>query len=346
MERVVRGPLEIGARVAKRFMRRAHYPRTYMADLGLQGVLWMYDVSGEARYLDFVLEVLKHRGAPPQYVYEWRSQLYVMINYELYLRTQDERYIAHVVETADAFRREVPRDLDGCVGYFFRPELKRIFIDMLQGYATHMARAGALSGDASFFDECVDQYAKFRCVLRDPATGWWSQGRGWNSEPDFVSPGAWLRGQGWVLRGMVESLTAMPEDYPRHGEMLEMLREFALTIVGAQDARGMWRQVPYRPETYQETTGTGFFIHYLSRAVQQGLLPNEVFRDAAIRGYEALQGFVTKDGTVLSGSFGCGPLRSIDDYLHRPAAPGDPHTPGTTMLACAGRTLLDRSPVT
>ncbi|MCW8132259.1 MAG: glycoside hydrolase family 88 protein [Planctomycetota bacterium] len=339
-ERIVRGPLEIGARIARRFMRRTDRPRTYMNDLALQGLLWLHDVSNEPAYLAYVQDVMAWRKLPPERAYDWREQLYVMINYELWLRTQDDRYIAHVVETADAFRKEVPRDAEGCVAYFFRPETQRIFIDMLQGYATHMARAGALSGDADFFDECVGQYRAFRRILLDQKTGWWSQGRGWNTDGGFVSPGAWLRGQGWVLRGMVESLTALPPEHPGHAELLEMLREFALTIAGAQDARGMWHQVPYRPETYQETTGTGF---YLARAVQQDLLPAEVFRDVAVLGYEALQGFVAKDGTVLSGSFGCGPLRSLDDYLHRPAAPGDPHTPGTTMLACAGRALLDQA---
>lgn len=338
--RVAADPLEVGARIAARFMRRADRPRTYMNDLALQGLLWFGDAAGDAKYLDYVLEVQRQRGVPPEHAYDWRSQLYVMLNYELYLRTQDARYIEHCVATAEAFRREAPRDASGCVGYFFRPEPPRIFVDMLQGYATQMARAGGLSGDATFCDECVEQYARFREILRDPATGWWRQGRGWGPDAHFVSPGAWLRGQGWVLRGMVESLTALPPEHPRYTELRGMLEEFALTIVAAQDVRGMWHQVPYRPETYQETTGTGFFVHYLARAVQQGLLPNEVFGAAARKGFEALQGFVTPDGTVLSGSFGCGPLQHLEDYLHRPAAPNDPHTPGTALLACAGRMLL------
>lgn len=340
--RLIRDPVEVAERVARRLMRRDDFPRLYVYDLALEGLLWLYDVTSESRYLDFVLAVQRKRGLAPEHAYPWRTQLYVCVNYELYLRTGNAAYVRHFVATAEAFRREVPRAGDGAVGYFFRPEKKRIFIDMLQGYATHMARAGRISGDASFREECVSQYRLFRDVLRDPATGWWSQGRGWDQDPEAKAPGAWLRGQGWVLRGMVESLSALPPDYARRGELLELLREFAATIRRDQDARGLWHQVPYRPETYQETTGTGLFVHYLSRAVREGLLPAEEYRAAAVRGYDGFQGFVTRDGTVLNGSLGCGPLRALEDYLHRPSSPGDYHTPGIALLACAGRVLLER----
>jgi len=46
----------------------------------------------------------------------------------------------------------------------------------------------------------------------------------------------------------------------------------------------------------------------------------------------------------MNTSLGTGPLDSIDGYLYRPAVPGDPHSAGCMLMACAGP-YMARSPV-
>lgn len=334
--------LQAGQRVARRFMQRTDYAADYKNDLALEGMLAWHDVTQDRSVLDHVLTVLDVRGAKPGDGLDWRRQQFVCLDFALFLATEDEAHVARFVEVARAYRENVPRTADGAVAHFYRPETNRIFVDMLQGYATFMARAGWRSGDERFFDESVEQYVLFRKILRDPETGLWRQGRGWGPSPDVLAPIGWLRGQGWLIRGMVESLTYIPADHAAHRRMRDMLVEFAGDLLRYQDGRGMWHQVAQRADSYPETTGTGLIVHYLCRAVAQGLLPADPYRLAARRGALGLAGFVTRDGTVLNGSRGTGPLGDLEHYLHRPAAPGDPHTIGTTLLGCAGPLLSTR----
>ena len=329
-----------GKRVAGRVMLRVDDQPTYTNDLMLEGMLWWYDAMGDSSYLEYVFSVINRRGWNPGKGLSWENQPFVCIHFNLYLQTGDSQWLARFVEVANDFRARVPRSTDGAVAFADRPETGRIYVDYLQNYATWMARAGWLSDDRSFFDEAVTQYQLYRDALRDPKTGLWSQGRGWGTNRDFVSPLGWLRGQGWILRGMVETLTYLPGDHSGHERMRAMLKEFTRALVGYQDRRGMWHEVPHRMDSYQETTGTGFITHYFYRAIAQGFLDDSEIRMVAGRAAEALPQFITRDGTVLNGSSGCGPLFDAEHYLHRDAPPGEAHTTGTMLMGLSGPFML------
>jgi len=72
---------------------------------------------------------------------------FTCLHFETYLRTGDSRFISTFTDEAAQWKFSVRRDQDGAVCYHINPESKRIFIDMLQGYAVFMARAGYLSKD-------------------------------------------------------------------------------------------------------------------------------------------------------------------------------------------------------
>jgi len=325
-----------GNRIARRILLRADYPTVYTRDLALIALLWWHEVADDHACLEHVLSVTRFRNWKPGDGLSPFGQPFVSLHWALFVHTGDKAWVSRWVELARDFRAKVPRSFDNAVAHVYSPELGRIYVDWMQNYATWMARAGWLSGDETFFDEAASQYRLFRDALRDRQTGIWSQGRGFGPSPKFVSPIGWLRGQGWILRGMVESLTMIPARRRAHDALQELLREFATDLLRYQDKRGMWHQVPHRSDSYPETTGTGFIVHYLSRAVAQNLLPAEPFGAAARRGAEALAGFVTSDGTVLNGSYGSGPLLEMEHYLHRDAPPGDGHAPGTALLGLAG----------
>jgi len=139
---------------------------------------------------------------------------------------------------------------------------------------------------------------------------------------------------------MVETLTYLPKDHSGYERMRLMLKEFTHSLVGYQDRRGMWHQVPHRIDSYQETTGTGFLTHYLYRAIAQGLLDDATIRRSAERAATALPQFIARDGTVLNGSSGCGPLFDAEHYLHRDAPPGEAHSAGTMLMGLTGPFML------
>ena len=328
-------PLDIADRIARRIMKRYQVYSSYTTDLGLEGLLYLFDATQQKDYLNQVLNVWQFREEKNAATLDWKI-LFVCLHFETFLRTGEVKYIKTFLEVAKDFRDRIPRDNEGAVAYSVRPDnRRRIFIDMLQGYAIFMARAGWLSGDESFFDECVHQYQLFRQTLRNPQTGLWHQGRGWFPDSDMISPGHWNRGQGWVLRGMVESLFYIPKSYSKHYLMLNMLREFADSLIKYQDARGLWHQVTDNPAAYQETSGSAMFVHYFYKAIHNGWLPETIYRPIVEKGLAALLGFVDQEGLVANTSLGSGPLMSVEGYLHRPSVPGDSHSVGTTLMACA-----------
>jgi len=326
--------LNIADRIAMRVMRKYKVYPNYKTDLALEGLLYLFDVSGNEEYLNHVLKVWQFRTEKNVASLDWRI-LFVCLHFETFLRTGEVKYINTFMKVAKDFQENVPRDSDGAIASLLRPGDKRIFIDMLQGYAIFMARAGWLSGEESFFDECVNQYQIFRDILRHPKTGLWHQGRGWGPNPYQISPGHWNRGQGWVLRGMVESLCYFPKSYSKKAIMLHILKEFADSLIKYQDSRGMWHQVTDHPAAYQETSGTAMFVHYLYRAIKNGWLPKKTYVPVVEKGLIALLGFIHKDGLVSNTSHGSGPLMTLEGYLHRPSVPGDSHSIGTTLMACA-----------
>jgi rhamnogalacturonyl hydrolase YesR/predicted dehydrogenase len=334
LERMNSSALKFADRVAQRLMVRHEYYPSYTTDLALEGLLYLFDASGDEQYLNYLLKVWQFREENNAVALDWKT-LFVCLHFEMFIRIGDTKYIDRFITVAQDFRDNVPRDIDGAVAMWINPEQQRIFVDMLQGYAIFMARAGWLSGDDSYFDECVNQYQKFRHILRNPSTGLWHQGRGWDSNLQQISPGHWNRGQGWVLRGMVESLCYLPENHAKTTILWQMLLEFADSLIKYQDSRGLWHQLTDNPASYPETSGTAMLIHYFYRAIYQGWLSKTTYLPVVEKALNALLGFIHQDGLVSNTSHASGPLMTLEGYLHRPSVSGDPHSIGTTLMACA-----------
>ena len=161
--------LETGERIAARWMAHRDLSRLYTTDLCNEGLLYLFDATGKRKYLDHVLTVWKSAGPEARDVNRFRPY-FTCLHFDTWLRTGDTSFLQNFVSAADDVRSTTPRDIDGAVCYFYQPETRRIFIDMIQGYCTFMARAGWLSGDDSFFTECESQYRLFRDILRNPET--------------------------------------------------------------------------------------------------------------------------------------------------------------------------------
>ncbi len=336
-------PLLIGGRVAGTIMGSAGKYASYTTDLGLEGLLYLYDASKDRKYLDHVLEVWKFRESKKADGLNL-DILFTCLHFETYLRTGDKKFIADFLQKAEELHAMLPRDQEGAVCNLRQPEKRQISVDMLQAYAVFMARAGWLSGESEFYNTCTNQYQLFRNILRNHETGLWHRGRNWTGTPGELSPGYWNRGQGWVLRGIVNSLEYLPKDSVYFSMMIEVLKEFTGDLLKYQDVRGMWHQLADHPESYPETSGTAMFVHYLYKAFHRGWLSRDPFMNAAENAIKSLLGFVREDGTILNTSLGASPQSSIESYLYKPAVPGDPHSAGYMLMACAGP-YLARSPV-
>ncbi len=329
--------LDAASRIAGRWMRSCEHWPSYTTDLVLEGLLALSDASGDKRYLDFVLRVWNFRGSPRESL-TIANSYFTCLHAETYRRTGDPRFVEGLVEVADEWRRTALRTEEGAVAHR-NDHGPAVLLDMLAGYAPLMAAAGALSGDESFFDECARQCRLYRDILRNPATGLWHHACGWR-EPGVLSPAGWCRGQGWAMRALVKSLEWMPPFVvpPSGGGCFAnvisvILRELTDSLLHHQQPSGMWNQLVDEPDSYPETSGTGFIASMLEVAGRNAWIDTA---PAATLGAQALAVFVDLDGTVRNGCPGTPPLETCDDYRQRTPQINDPHAAAAILMALAG----------
>jgi rhamnogalacturonyl hydrolase YesR len=339
---VTDNPRDVADRIARRFIGSERVWGNYTLDLTLEALLAFDDARGSAKYLPHVQHVCARRNQPPGTTVRFETQPFCHVTYALYRATGDKRYVAPFLAESRRYYETVPRSPEGAVLHRCTDGGERLLIDMVQDYAARMARAGALSDSDALRAECVAQFRLYRDILRDPATGLYSQGRGWLQDPDALSPGAWSRGHGWLIRGMVASLEVLPPGSPEFRELHGYLVELCEALLARQDAGGMWHQLLHLPfeESFPETSGTALVCHALATALWEGFLEGDALRDAVLRAYRGVASHVDAQGVVHGACRGPGPLHSVDGYVRTPAAPDDPHGAPAVLFACAGVTRL------
>ena len=147
------------------------------------------------------------------------------------------------------------------------------------------------------YDDAVDQISKTYERTLDPKTGLnrhaWDETREmfWADKETGLSQHCWGRAQGWYTMALIELLDAMPEDYERRGEVIELLRKDLDAVIKWQDKKtGLWYQVmdsPERKGNYLEATCSSMFAYVLMKAANKGYLGDKYFK-AGKKAYEGI----------------------------------------------------------
>ncbi len=147
------------------------------------------------------------------------------------------------------------------------------------------------------YDDAVNQLKITYQRTLDPKTGLnrhaYDETRDafWSDNETGLSQHCWGRAQGWYSMALIEVLDALPEDYSRRGEVLDLLQKDLDAVIKWQDAKtGTWYQVmdsPEREGNYLESTCTAMFAYVLLKAYNKGYL-GEQYRDAGIKAYKGL----------------------------------------------------------
>ena len=185
------------------------------------------------------------------------------------------------------------------------------------------------------YDDAVNQISITYERTLDPKTGLnrhaYDENRNmfWADKTTGLSQHCWGRAQGWFSMALIELLDAIPEDYERRGELIEILRKDLDAVIKWQDKKsGVWYQVmdsPEREGNYLESTCSAMFAYTLLKAYRKGYL-GEKYRDAGMKAYNGiLKNFirVNADKTISLTSCcsvaGLGPGISpqVEEALHR-----------------------------
>jgi len=314
----------------------------YTLDLTFEAMLAYDKASGHSIYIDSVMRIIQLRNLTPSSVVSYKSQPFGCLTFALYEATGDSSYLEPFLAETEKMKLEGDYSAEGGVLHGYRGK-QGLLIDYVQNFATRLAMAGAVSGHSIYFEEAVRQYEIFDSVVRRPADGLYSQGRGFLDDPSALSPGAWSRGQGWILRGLVSTMRYLPDQTDYMDRMQHLLEDYADSLISHQSSTGMWHQLVHLPfdKSAPETSGTGFIAYYLAVAINQGYLPEEPYTSVVKSAVDAVKLQITRDGSILNGCRGPGPIVSTDNYFRSSGVTNEPHAFATTIYALAADRLMN-----
>ena len=149
----------------------------------------------------------------------------------------------------------------------------------------------------AIYDDAVDQLKTTYERTLDAKTGLnrhaYDETRNtfWADKETGLSQHCWGRAQGWYTMALIEVLDALPKDYARRQEVIDLLRKDLDAIIKWQDKKtGTWYQVmdaPERQGNYLESTCSSMFAYVLLKAYRMGYV-GEKYRDAGVRAYKGI----------------------------------------------------------
>ena len=149
----------------------------------------------------------------------------------------------------------------------------------------------------AIYDDAVDQLVKTYQRTLDPKTGLnrhaYDENRNmfWADKQTGLSQHCWGRAQGWYTMALIEVLDALPEDYARRAEVIDLLKKDLDAVVKWQDKQsGVWYQVmdqPGREGNYLESTCSSMFAYALLKAYRKGYVGTK-YREAGIKAYRGI----------------------------------------------------------
>ena len=331
----------------------------YIDGCMITGILERYEITGEARFLDFADRFLSGFVEEDGRIRTYDPAEYSLDNvnpaknlFTLYDLTGKEKY-RKALELVRSQLSTMPRTPEGNFWH------KLIYPNQVWLDGIYMALPFYMEYEKRFDaqKDCEDicrQIANVEIRMRDSKTGLYYHGydasrKMYWADPDTgCSPNFWLRAEGWFILGLVDVLEIM-KDLPMGAESVHlqhMLLDLAKALSKYQDPSGLWYQLIALPElagNYLETSGTALISAALLKAVRLGFLP-ESFRAV---GEKAFYGIVdhrlTKnaDGTpcvtgiCLVGGLGGDQHRdgSAAYYLSEPVVQNDAKGVGPLLLA-------------
>lgn len=337
---------EAAETITRAWLTGAPLATGYKRALLLEAVIRLHLATGDRDGLNRAVERARELGYTAESTGVRSREPFNCLPYWLYQATGDSAWAPGIIRENVAYFQSVERSPEGAILHPRSPKRgggHAVLIDALQDYTFRLAVLGRLTGETRYFAEAARQYDLYAGIVRDPPTGLWAQGRGWGEDPEALSPGAWSRGHGWLIRGLVDTLLLLPPDEEAATAVRGRLEDLAQALVRVQLPSGLWPCLLHLPPEASppEVSGTALIAGNLALAVAEGWLPDEPYARAARRAFAALPAFVEDDGTVRSVSPGPGPLSELGPWQVASFPPGDEHGPFAILFAALGETRLD-----
>lgn len=325
----------------------------------LLGCIRMYQATGNSVFAQFVLDYLSERirmdGSIPTYPLQQYALDSFHCSKALFFAadlTGEPRYERAIHWQAEQIFQH-PRTKSGMIWHkAIYPQ--QVWIDGVYMAAPFFAEYASRTGQNDVFREIGHWFAFLRKRLRDAKTGLYYHAldeakiQPWADPETGLSASFWLRGEGWFLMALTDTLALLPESESKLRHMLaDILREASESLMRYRSGNGLFCQVIDQPEltgNYTETSGSLMAAYAFMRGAELHALPDEMFDCGA----EILRNIVqnklcqTADGVLLTdicGAAGLGGAVCRDGssayYLSERITENDPKGVGALMSAQA-----------
>jgi len=319
-------PQDVGKRIAEHFVTSPHADPehiVYQEVCTWYGALTFAKLSGDKALTSELIQRFNPLLSAPgsALVSDKRHvdfSMFGSLPLEIYIETKDPKYLGLGKTFADAeWENPQPDGLTSETRYWI-DDMYMITILQLQAFRA--------TGDSRYLDRAVKEMMAYIDKLQQP------NGLFYHA-PD--APFFWGRGNGWMAAGMSEILRSLPENHPQRARILDAYRKMMKALVSFQGQDGMWRQLIDRPESFEETSGSGMFTFALITGVKNGWLDEDAYGPAARKAWLALAGYVDQNADVTNVCVGTGKNSSLEFYLTRPRHTGDDHGQAPVLWAAS-----------
>lgn len=167
-----------------------------------------------------------------------------------------------------------------------------------------MTKMHNITGNKKYLDKLYEYIQVSDSIMYDPEEGLyfrdgkyvWPNHKSANGKKDF-----WARGDGWVLAGLAKVLKEAPANWEHRKFFEDKYKKMADAVVASQRPEGYWSRSMLDEEHAPgpETSGTAFFTYGLLWGVNNGLLTDPKYLEAADKGWNYLsKTALQKDGSV------------------------------------------------
>jgi len=268
----------------------------------------------------------------------------------LYDKTKEPKYLK-AMQTLRGQLETHPRTSEG--GFWHKKIYpNQMWLDGLYMGAPFYAQYTAKFENGKQMDDVAKQFELIQKHLLDSKTGLlyhgWDESKkmAWANKDKGTSPNFWSRSLGWYAMAFVDVLDYMPENHPKHKELVVYFNQLAEALVKQQHPSGLWYQVTdqgNRAGNYLEASGSAMFAYAFAKGANKGYLPQK-YKEVAVKAFDGLtrdlvkvtpEGYVIITEACAVAGLGGNPYRdgSYEYYINERKKDNDPKATGPFILA-------------
>ncbi|MFY0481409.1 glycoside hydrolase family 88/105 protein [Flavobacterium sp. PLA-1-15] len=268
----------------------------------------------------------------------------------LYEKTKDEKYLK-AMQVLKGQLETHPRTTEG--GFWHKKIYpNQMWLDGLYMGSPFYAHYTVKFENGKNLNDVAKQFELIQKHLLDKKTGLlyhgWDESKqmAWANKQTGTSPNFWSRSLGWYAMALVDVLDYMPENHPKHKELVTYLNQLSEALAKYQHSSGLWYQVTdqgNREGNYLEASGSAMFAYAFAKGANKGYLPKsyKTLAEKAFNGLTRDLVKVTPEGYVIiteaCAVAGLGGKENRDGsfeyYINERKKDNDPKATGPFILA-------------